>query len=219
MSENFNTYISGKRVAVVGPAGHVSEYKHRDLIESYDIVMRFNSILPIHDDLIPNIGVRTDILCNGLDNNPISCGEYNSKLWKKLGVKWVFCPYWPHLNYQRQCVKNWNQHNNGLIPTHCTDERSFRRVNDVMNTRPNTGLLGVMYLLHHGIKEMFLTGISFGLGKQYHSGYKSKYNSYSSEASKLHNQRIQFIYFKEQYQKYKDIINVDSTLKELLLYK
>ena len=219
MSEDFNTYISGKRVAVVGPAGYISEFKHKDLIESYDIVMRFNAVLPIHDNMIQYIGSRTDILCNGLDNDPLSCGKYNSKLWSELGVKWVLCPYWPHIHYQLKCAKNFTQHNNGLIPTHFTDEQSFRKVNDAMNTRPNTGLLGVMYLLNNNIKEMFLTGFSFGKGKQYYSGYKEKYHDYSSPIVTLHNQQQQLTYFRNQYQKYKDIINVDSTLKELLLDK
>lgn len=211
---NFNEYIKGKRIAVVGPAGYLSDFNNKDLIENHDIVMRFNAALPIHDNMILNIGVRTDILCNGLDNNPISCGKYNSKLWNKLGVQWVFCPYWPNLDYQRKCVKNWTQHNNGLIPTHFTDEESFRRVDNSMNTRPNSGLLAVMYLLHHDIKEMFLTGFSFGIGKQYYLGYKEIVKP--SRSNKIHDQKEQLTYFKEQYQEYKNIINVDPTLKDIL---
>jgi hypothetical protein len=72
-----------------------------------------------------------------------------------------------------------------------------------------------MYLLHHDIKEVFLTGFSFGLGEQYCLGYKEKIaRKYSS--IKSHDQKEQLAYFKEQYQKHKDIINVDSTLKNIL---
>lgn len=213
----FNEYIKNKRVAVVGPAGYVSNFNNKDLIESYDIVMRFNATLPIHDNMISNIGVRTDILCNGLDNNPISCGEYNSKLWNELGVKWIFCPYSPHLDYQVKHVKSWAQHNNGLIPTHFTDTESFRKVNDDMNTRPNTGLLGVMYLLRNNIKEMLLTGFSFGVGSyDHHMGYKDTISS-KDRSSTIHDQSEQLEYFKNQYKIHRDVINTDEYLHSVLV--
>ena len=212
----FNDYIKDKRVAVVGSAGYVSQFEHENLIESHDIVMRFNAALPLHPDMIKNVGSRTDILSNCLDNDPTSCGAYNCKLWKELGVKWVFDPYYPGLDYQIANVRYYNMINNDTIPTHFTDEESFMSVQSAMNTRPNTGLLSVMYLLRHGIKKMFLTGFSFGFGDVYHTGYKKENSSPSLGHSGIHNQEEQLKYFKKQYQQYKDIINVDSTLKEIL---
>lgn len=212
----FNDYIKDKSVAVIGSAGYVTQFDHGDLIDGHDIVMRFNAALPLHPDMIKNIGSRTDILSNCLDNDPMSCGAYNCELWKELGVKWVFDPYYPGLDYQIANVRYYKMINNDLMPTHFTDEESFTAVQSAMNTRPNTGLLSVMYLLRHGIKKMFLTGFSFGHGETYHAGYKKENSSPSLGHSGIHNQKEQLMYFKNQYQKYKSIISVDSTLNGIL---
>lgn len=213
--EAFNQYIESKSIAVVGPASYVTKFKNKELIESYDLVMRFNAALPVHGDMIDYIGNRTDILCNGLDGNPVSCGAYDSRNWKRCGVKWVFCPYYPKLDFQKKCAENFLKHNNNILDTHFTDFSSFDIVNSKMKTRPNTGLLGIMYLLNNHVKDIYLTGFSFGVGGYtHHKGYKDSLKG--NRESNLHNQAEQFSYFKEQFLIHKENIKVDSHLNDIL---
>ncbi len=43
--------ITGKRVAIVGPAAHIVDIDQKDYIESFDIVVRLNNSLPISEDV------------------------------------------------------------------------------------------------------------------------------------------------------------------------
>ena len=89
----YNNYVLNKRIAVVGPADYVIKHQQGDLIDNYDIVMRFNAALPVGEDMINYVGSRTDILGNCLDNSPYGCGRIDYDLWKESGVKWIFCPH------------------------------------------------------------------------------------------------------------------------------
>ena len=213
--ELFNEYICGRSIAVVGPAAYVTMFNHEDYIESFDIIMRFNDVLPIHEDMVKHIGSRVDILCNGLDGKPHSCGIYKVDLWIDNNVKWVFCPYAAQLPFQKLCVKNFLNHNNQRINTFISPLADCKLICDAMETRPNTGLLGLMYLLNNAAKEIFLTGFSFGVGGySHHKGYKSKYNV--TGPSRLHNQPMQHAYMKEIYKNHRHVIKVDNHLHGIL---
>lgn len=41
----------------------------------------------------------------------------------------------------------------------------------MLKTRPNSGLLGILFLLRFPLRSLFITGITFGRGG-YHPGYK-----------------------------------------------
>lgn len=215
MKSQFDDYIRNKSVAVVGPAYYVTMFDNKEYIESFDIVMRFNDILPIHRDMIKHIGSRTDILCNGLDGSPNSCGKYNSSLWKNSGVEWVFCPYTVESRNQSKFVKMFKRHNNNLLKFYASDFESFNKVSKSMKTFPNSGLLGLMYLINNNVGNVFLTGFSFGKGGySHHKGYKDHLLN-RDRSSGIHNQAEQLEYFKKQYKIYKNI-EVDSYLKKIL---
>src|SRR5215510_102879 len=64
---SFSRLVSGKTIAVVGPARTLIGKRHGRHVDSHDLVVRFNDAgdLPSRPDLVPDIGSRTDILyCN-----------------------------------------------------------------------------------------------------------------------------------------------------------
>lgn len=213
----FLEYIKNKRIAVVGPAGYITKFNNRDLIESYDIVVRFNAALPVHPDMVGHIGTRTDILSNCLDGSKLSCGVYNSVLWKEQGVKWIFCPYWP--GWERYTMRSkikFEKHNNGLLDVYYNDKETFLEVKNALRTRPNSGVLTVMFLLQHNVREIFLTGFSFGVGLyDHHVGYKD-YIPDKDRSSINHDQSEQLVYFKRQFKIHKNVIKTDEYLHSIL---
>ena len=63
----YSQLVSGKTVAVVGPARTLLGAGHGDRIDSHDLVVRFNDTLdrPSRPGLAADIGSRTDVLyCN-----------------------------------------------------------------------------------------------------------------------------------------------------------
>ena len=57
--------ISGKNIILVGNSVEILEYKYGDVIESYDVIVRFGRGVPT-PDLVQAIGSRTDIWGTGL---------------------------------------------------------------------------------------------------------------------------------------------------------
>ena len=57
--------ISGKNIILVGNSVEILEYKYGDVIESYDVIVRFGRGVPT-PDLVQAIGRRTDIWVTGL---------------------------------------------------------------------------------------------------------------------------------------------------------
>ena len=57
--------ISGKNIILVGNSVEILEYKYGDVIESYDVVVRFGRGVPTPDK-VQAIGKRTDIWITGL---------------------------------------------------------------------------------------------------------------------------------------------------------
>jgi hypothetical protein len=215
---NFSEYVKGKRIAVVGPGPTTQGTNQGNIIDSYDIVMRFNSAVPVPTSAIADIGTRTDILCNCLEGKSESGGNITPMLWKKLGVKWVLSPYPKEISYIKQNYSLFESKNKGQLPVECTDLNNFEKVRKEIGTRPNTGFLGIIHLLNFELSELYITGITFGRGG-YMRGYKDhispeQYNRLSN--SDIHQQKPQEDYFRKIY-KTTNFIKVDPFLHKLMI--
>lgn len=66
----YQQLLQGKNVIVVGPAQTLLGTKQGPMIDAYDLVVRFNTViehLPFSDELAKDIGSRTDILYSNND--------------------------------------------------------------------------------------------------------------------------------------------------------
>jgi hypothetical protein len=215
--ENFENFVSGKRIAVVGPAGSIFGSNQRDLIDSYDLVLRFNSALPISEGMKTDVGSRTDILCNCLEPHPTSGGTINPKLWNACGVKWVVCPYPRSLSYVANNVRGFIQKNGDLLKFTDTPLQFFKDIETQINTRPNTGILGIMYLLSFDISELYITGITFARDG-YRPGYKDNISveRYKQLAnSHIHQQEPQLKFLREILKTETRVVTDDALTKIL----
>jgi len=55
-------FLKGKRVAVVGRAGSILGTGHGPAIDAHPYVIRVNALLPLPEDLAPDLGARTDLV-------------------------------------------------------------------------------------------------------------------------------------------------------------
>lgn len=214
----FYNYIQNKRIAVVGPAPSVVGSRQAALIDSYDIVMRFNKAVPILSQMVPDIGKRTDIICNCLEPAPTSGGHLDSNIWKTNGVKWVLSAYPIECWFNKTHAHNFLKRNNGTLPVEFPNYQKYLELEKQLGTRPNSGLCGIIHLLQFPVKEVYVTGMTFGKGG-YYKGYCDRVNPIDYETKLAngpnHKQEPQRLFFKELVKK-DSRIGVDSPLKEIL---
>lgn len=98
---DYGQLLKNKSVAVVGPARTLLGKKQGQLIDSYDIVVRFNDFfecLPVVPSLADDIGIKADILyCNQvilrkniLEEKGVSNKEF-IKICKEVDIKYFVC--------------------------------------------------------------------------------------------------------------------------------
>ena len=65
ISSRYTKFLSGKRVIIVGPDDRLIGKCRGWIIESYDVIIRFNTsieFMPFNPELIKDIGIRTDVI-------------------------------------------------------------------------------------------------------------------------------------------------------------
>ncbi len=195
---SYDEYLSGKSVALVGPAPTVIEVENNvDIINSHDIIVRLNRALPIHKDLINKIGSRTEVLYNCLDEDPES-GGYLHIPYLAQQVDWIIGAY-PLKSPFKQNIVNFQSRNSGRINFDFFDLDYYEHLEESMGTRPNTGILTMLDLLTRDIKRLYITGFTFFKG-----GYIRQYRDYTEEqvmnrmkTHGNHHQEPQFRYVKD----------------------
>jgi hypothetical protein len=215
MDSSFKDFVNNKKIAVIGPAPSAMS-NNKDDIESYDIIMRFNSAVPVPVECQYHIGSRTDILCNCLEEHPVSGGHIDPVMWYDNGVKWILSPY-PKLSFTEKNIERFQTLNTKNIPLEIFDKNKYIVLEKTLRTRPNSGLLGILHLLSFDVSKIYVTGFTFGRGG-YYKGYKAgitaeQYNKLAN--GPYHTQKPQEDYFKHLYKTNKNII-VDDTLKGII---
>ena len=90
----FIEYITGKCIALVGPAQSIIGTGKGSIIDQFDLVVRLNKSIPLPDNIKNDIGSKTDILYNSLNTTDFpGQNNLNPKLYKKYGVKFVCSSY------------------------------------------------------------------------------------------------------------------------------
>jgi hypothetical protein len=218
MMSSFESYVKGKKVAVVGPAGYMQNLIQGNFIDSHDIVVRLNSAVPVPEAMKDNIGTKTNVLSNCLHPSYESGGKIVPKLWRECGVEWLLSPYPKSLSYVKKNFESFMAKNNGLLKVADTPASLFKSIESEVKTRPNSGVLTVMYLLSLDIYELYVTGFSFAKDG-YYPGYKSSISAdlYRKLAnSNIHQQEPQLEYTRKVFRS-NSKFKADSVLRKLLM--
>ena len=227
IDKKYEDYLSGKRVALVGPAEYLSKLNTGTYIDSFDVVVRINRGTEVIDKYFSNIGKRTDILYNCLIKSPDNGGDIKVKEYTKNKIKWIATipssdadgtsksnKLHKMVNWFTVFKLKWN------FNFHIMDHKKYSEVNKKVESRANTGFASIFDLLNHDVSKLYVTGFSFYLDN-FMSGYKNGCERDEEEfakqcfISKRHKQEPQWRYLKEIFQK-DERVEVDEILKKIL---
>lgn len=216
----FTSFVSGKTIALVGPAKSILGTGKGYIIDKFDLVVRLNKSIPLPDNLRDDIGTRTDIIYNSLNTSDFP-GEnnLNPKLYKKYDVKFV-CSSYPFYNeIFRQDILNYIYKYKFEIPFKVMDDNKYRKFEKYLGTRPYTGTCAIMELLSYPIKYLYITGLDFYQTK-YYNEYRhiKKGQLKNTRNNTIHNYKPQLEYLKEM-AFYDHRIILDSFLDEIIFHE
>jgi hypothetical protein len=213
---NFEDFVYNKKIIIVGPSNHILDRPNGEWIEKFDIIIRLNKSLPIRPDLYPFIGRRTDILYNNLNVSDYP-GEnrIDIDMFLNSGVRHLVCPY-PPIEPFTPDILNFIKNNKGIIPFRHIDLNYYRKIENKLGTRPNTGISAIADILNFNIKELYITGISF-FKKNYYKQYRNltKSDLLNVANNSIHIQKPQKLFLRSLYLN-DDRIKVDNLLKEII---
>jgi len=227
IDKKYKNYLSGKTVALVGPAEYLSKNNTGEYIDSFDIVVRINRGIEVIDKYSNNIGKRTDILYSCLIKSPDNGGDLKVNSYKNRNIKWISTI--PGSDINGKCKSNKLHKMVSWFTVikfkmnfnfHIMDFKKYSLVNDNVESRANTGFAAIFDLLNHDVKKLYITGFSFYLD-DFIGGYKDGCTRDSEEfakqcfVSKRHKQEPQWRYLKDTVQK-DERVEVDRILQRIL---
>ena len=175
--EQYASYLSGCRVALVGPVPTVVGSKQHDLIESFDRIVRLNHALPIPKIMVQDVGKRTDIWYHNFwHEHPRAISPQDLSLIATATVDWLCCGG-PYMNLDEHY--HFRDRIDFYLP-YLQNDFSFRTVSPrryIWNawrasTHLNVGVSAILDLLAFNVRELYITGFTFYMGSQsYHAGY------------------------------------------------
>lgn len=240
---NYEEFLKGKKVAIIGPSPSVRNEENGDFIEeNYDIIVRINKQWKHDSKLDSFIGKRTDILYNCLDYKEDCGGMLNIDYIKKQNIKYIVDPIkFVYFNKNDRdplfagkkrldYYTIFHLNNMGTIPFHTIKKEYYEEWDKKTQTRINTGMLAILHILKHDIKELYIKGFSF-FRDGYLSDYRSKIaniNTNEKNSGNLvyqymqyrgnHDQKKQWLYFKEllKDENISKKVKMDSTLEKIM---
>jgi len=181
----YGELVKGKRVAIVGPAETLIGTGRGDFLDSYDLVVRFNTVieyLPFSEKLARDIGTRADILyvnnevlMDGILGRKLVSHEKWAEICARVSVKYVICTN-----------NNFKNTASDPVPACYSEREEFRRFLDEQGIATKfrmlfnvsdtvtrffaghvgrTGFLAIFDLLSYDLAELYVTGMTF-----YHKG-------------------------------------------------
>ncbi len=173
----YSDYLRDKRVVIVAPGGYLKDMNNGKTIDSYDVVVRLNTALPLKENMVNILGSKTHILYNCLNKRPFNGGIID---FENFELDWISCPY-PNIYPFKNDIKKFHEENKNKFKLHIIDIMYYLKVEKEMGTRPNTGIGAILDLLKFPLKELYITEFTFLL----ESGYLDNYKSYLNNQEKL----------------------------------
>jgi hypothetical protein len=201
---DYHRLLKGKRVAIVGPAETLIGTGQGDLIDSYDLIVRFNTViryLPFPDELARDIGTRTDLLyantevvLDGIvDQRDVSHTGF-AALCDQLALKYIVSTNndftYKDSRQARQC------HADGETAKRFLRDQKIKTAFRMLFATSNlarkwlsgyiarTGFLAIVDLLAYNVSQLYITGMTF-----YHQGGHLFLADRASELHPLKNHR------------------------------
>ena len=201
-----------KTVALIGSAPHLLDLYQAPYINSFDLVVRINTSLPIPGEIKHMTGNRCDILYMNVMKDTI----LNSKELKRLKQLRVNPDFYTDNNYTIKLNKY--QAKLGIEKVKPIGVQWGKGlINFLDGTFPNTGLTAMCEILEQQPKQLYVTGFTFWQSGGHYRGYRNK--KYSDKVEKLkgdyeiHKQEPQIKYFMKNIQQ---SVITDEPLKELI---
>jgi len=179
ISTNYHHLVDGRDIALVGPSKSILGRKLGEYIDGFDLIVRLNKALPVPEKRFQDIGSRTDILYNSLNTSDFP-GENRLEInfLKNHKVRYV-CGSYPNIHPFQKDIINFMSMNRGQIPFRHIDLELFMKMENILQTRPYTGMCAIVDLLKFNIKSLFITGLDF-----YATSYYSEYRVMDSDETK-----------------------------------
>ena len=228
MRNSFKDLISGKTVAIVGPAQYMMDKKLGAEIDSHDVVVRINRSLESCDNFGRDIGRRTDVLYSCMIEKPENAGEISVNKLLEKNISFVCVPPKSSMSgiannsVQISEYASYEKFNNvkEKINTRIIDAGLNNNIAMKVNCRPNTGYLAIFDLLAHQPRKLSIYGFSFYLdgfikdSKKGITGMTEKDYATKCFNSKRHVQSNLWRYAKEVLTDNK-IVYLDQTLQRI----
>lgn len=176
-----------KKVAIISHAPHIVELDQKELIESYDVVVRINVAFPIPKKIEQKTSSRCDVLYVWRKVRPRPCWNKLKEI--RLKPDAIFADDWDSNKYKPYAEK-----------INIVHPDLFYKLSRTIKTRVNTGLMAICDILREGPKELYITGFNFYQEGAYYKGYVSDVRN--TKLTKLkgnfasHRQDPQLDYFK-----------------------
>ena len=215
----FSEFISGKCIALVGPAQSILGTGKGEIIDKFDLVVRLNKSLPLPSNIKQDIGTRTDIIYNSLNTSDFP-GEnnLNPALYEKYGVRFVASSYPFNNRIFHDDILNYVIKYKFQIPLKVMNDLKFRNFEKNLGTRPYTGTCAIMDLLSYPIKYLYITGLDFYQTKYYSEYRRSTKDSLRhTKNSPIHQAKPQLDYLKN-ISLFDNRIILDNYLENLLFH-
>lgn len=181
----YDALLKGKRVAIVGPAETMIGTGRGDFLDSYDLVVRFNTVieyLPFPGELARDIGTRTDILysnnevlMDGVIGQKLISHERWAEICERVGIRYVVAANndftYAADDASRPCYSERERLQRFLDESGIeTRFRMLFRTSDtairlLAGHAGRTGFLAIFDLLSFAPAELYVTGMTF-----YHKG-------------------------------------------------
>jgi hypothetical protein len=195
--------LSGKRIAIVGPASSAINTNRGEFIDGYDVVIRVNkSALVVRDGKFKkDIGSKMDILCHSFFENEFSGGgPLDFDLYDRLGTKYVINPI-PTFFGKRVTFNFYKKYLLRRTVYSLPLEPYQEAVKAFGQFRPTTGFCALKLALESDFKELFITGFTF-FKTPYGDGYRDSLkdvavNQKYIKDSNMHSPDIEYEEFKK----------------------
>ena len=224
--QQLSNLVKDKRIAYVCPSPHLQNQRMGYYIDSFDLVVRVNQNFAMPKNQWEDYGKRTDILMNCLNIKKLQALKENMDYVRSL--QYIACPMVSMWDIAR--VDDFLKET-GVPHQNICDGFLFKIFKEV-GTTVNTGLTGLMTLLHYEPKEIYVTGMTFfnmnTFGKVYYNEYHDhavKHENFSNTVERkpdigelrmdIHAQMPQIKYFRKLLSKYYgNPLYVDSYLRD-----